>query len=381
MKKDLVGAREKIDKIDKEISALFLERMQTVKDVALYKKENNLHVLHPAREQEVLVNVTKGMDDDMTEYAKLLYNTMFDVSRAYQDKCVMGEDKFLSMIADAVQNRQSKFPKHATVACQGVQGSNSMTACQKIFSVPDIMYMNSFDAVFKAVDSGLCQYGVLPLENNLHGSVTEVYDLMKKHNFQIVRSAKVRIHHHLLAKNGTSMEDVKEIYSHPQAIGQCSEFLQTCKNVKVIPYENTATSAEMVANSSENNLAAISGKECVQLYNLNVLNDDIQNSYNNFTRFICISKNPEIYTGANRISMMFTLPHHPGSLYSIISKMSAAAVNISKLESRPIPGMDFEFMFYIDFDGDITDENVQKLLAQIKHTADKFTYLGSYCEV
>ncbi len=377
----LEESRKRIDEIDNQISTLFLERMNVASQVAKYKQENKMTILDSGREGEVLANVTRDIPDDMVEYMKLLYNTLFAVSKSYQEMCIVGKSEVEKEVERAIGNATAVFPKRATVACQGIKGSNSMTACKKIFSVPDIMYMDNFAAIFKAVESGLCKYGMLPIENNLHGSVTEVYDLMKKHNFKIVRSVKVKITHTLLAKKGAKLKDIKTIYSHPQAIGQCSNFLERNPNVKVVEYDNTATAAEFVANNDDKTVAAIASQDCAKLYGLEVIDDNVQNSHNNYTRFICIAKEGEIYKGSNKISLMFTLPHNPGSLYSILSKFTSVGVNVSKLESRPIPAMDFEFMFYIDFDGDICDIESRRLLTQVEQSADYFSYLGSYWEI
>jgi len=235
-------------------------------------------------------------------------------------------------------------------------------ACDRIFSLPNILYFRHFEGVFQAVQNGLCRYGILPIENSSYGSVTKVYDLMKKYDFHIAKSLKMLISHALLAKPETRMETITEIVSHEQAIGQCSEFLREHKDIKITVCENTAMAAQMVANSDRTDLAAISSKNCADLYGLTVLNSSIQNSEINYTRFICISKELEIYPGADKISLMLTLPHCPGSLYTTIAKFAALGLNLTKLESRPIPGKDFEFMFYFDFEASIYSEEVIRLL-------------------
>ncbi len=377
----LDNSRNKINKIDEKLANLFKERMEVVNGIAQYKKENNLPILVAGREREIIYSVTKDMDDQMAEYTKILYTTMFDLSKAYQEHTVVGVHPLQTKITNTILNTNKTFPKSAIVACQGIEGANSSTACDKIFSRASITYFNDFEGVFKAVDQGLCDYGILPIENSLHGSVTGVYDLMSKYDFQIVRSVKVKIQHTLLAKKGTDIKNVKEIYSHPQALAQCNDFFKEHKSFSPCNYANTGMAAEMVANSNRDDIAAIADEGCAQLYNLEIIKSDIQNSDNNHTRFICISKKAEIYPGADKVSLMFTISHQPGSLYNIISKFSAIGVNMSKLESRPIPGKDFEFMFYVDFDADITEVNIQKLITQIQSNCKKFSYLGSYKEV
>ncbi len=242
------------------------------------------------------------------------------------------------------------------------------------------MYFNSFEGVFNAVEKGLCQYGILPIENSSYGSVGTVYDLMRNYNFHIVKSIRLRINHSLLAKPGTKLKDVKEIFSHEQAIGQCGEFLKTLKDVKITICENTARAAKMVAESERDDVAAICSRDCMELYGLESLNNNIQVSDNNYTRFICISKNLEIYPGANKISLMLTLPHRPSSLYHMIAKFAALGVNLTKLESRPVPGSDFEFMFYFDMEASVYSPELVNLLGQLENQPELFVFLGSYSE-
>ncbi len=377
---DLKEIRNRIDDIDTELVRLFKERMEVVSDVAAYKRANGLPVLNAQRERDIIARVTDGLDDEMAAYMKTWFTTMFEVSRSYQNHTNNPAAKTVKLIEEALLPADVLFPKSAVVACQGVEGANSQIACDKLFDRPKIMYMSSFDSVFTAVDKGLCKYGILPIENSLHGSVVGVYDLMKKYSFHIVRSVKVKIDHMLMAPIGTELKDIKEIYSHEQALAQCSEYLSSL-GVKIIPCENTAVAAKMVAESGRKDVAAISSKNCAELYNLTILSDKIQNSENNYTRFICISKELEIYPGANKISVMFTVPHRPGSLYAMISKFSVLGVNLTKLESRPIPGRDFEFIFYVDFDASVYSKEIKALIAALEEEPEFFAFLGNYSEV
>ena len=234
--------------------------------------------------------------------------------------------------------------------------------------------------MFGAVDKGLCRYGILPVENSLHGSVTNIYDLMKKYRFYIVHSVKLKINHALLAKPGVRLKDVKVVYSHEQALAQCSQFLKD-KNYEIQVHENTALAAKFVSESPRDDIAAIASMNCSELYGLDILNDNIQNNENNYTRFICISKNLEIYPGARRISLVMTIPHRPGSLYHLMTKFSTLGINLTKLESRPIPDRDFEFMFYFDLDVSVYDEVVTKLFSLLENGTDHFVFLGCYAEI
>ncbi len=376
---ELKDIRNKIDCIDDELVRLFRERMAIVSDVAAYKREKGLPVLNSQRERDIVSRVTEDMDDTMASYTKTWFNTIFECSRSYQNSRNCPKTETEKRIEASLLPAETLFPKSAVVACQGVEGANSQLACDKLFERPKIMYMKSFDSVFTAVDKGLCKYGILPIENSLQGSVISVYDLMKKYRFHIVRSVKIKIDHMLMAKPGVKLSDIKEIYSHEQALAQCSDFLSTL-GVKLIPCENTATAAKILSESDRRDIAAISSKSCAELYDLSILSENIQNSDNNYTRFICISKELEIYPGANKISIMFTVPHKPGSLYSIISKFSVLGVNLTKLESRPIPGKDFEFMFYLDFEASVYARDIRHLISTLEEEPEFFAFLGNYLE-
>lgn len=377
---NLEEIRKDIDKVDSQIAQLFMERMDLALQVARTKEEHNLAVVNHSREKEILHRISGEVGEPMDGYARILFNTLFDLSRSYQNNYLSRISDIAERIEKALEETPKLFPKKAVVACQGVQGSYSQAACEKLFEVPSTMYFNSFEGVFNAVEKGLCQYGILPLENSSYGSVGTVYDLMKNYNFHIVKSIRLRVNHSLLAKPGTQLKDVKEIFSHEQAIGQCGEFLKTLKDVKITVCENTARAAKMVAESGRNDVAAICSRDCIELYGLESLNNNIQVSDNNYTRFICISKNLEIYPGANKISLMLSLPHRPSALYHMIAKFSALGVNLTKLESRPVPGSDFEFMFYFDMEASVYSPEFVNLLGQLENQPEIFVFLGSYSE-
>ncbi len=275
---------------------------------------------------------------------------------------------------------KKEFPTKAVIACQGIRGSNSEAACRALIPDADIMFMNSFDAVFSAVDRGLCEYGILPVENSIHGSVTAVYDLMKKHSFRIVRAVRQHINHVLLANRGTKLADVREILSHPQALAQCSDMLGKMKNVKITSAENTAVAAKIVADSGRNDIAAIADTLCADLYGLDIIKHGIQNSETNLTRFICIAKEEEVYPDADKISIMFKLPNEPNSLCSVLSEFAALNLNLTKIESRPVCEA-FEFMFYLDFEAKLSDAGVSELIDKLRSRLEYFEFLGNYREI
>lgn len=378
---DIQELRQEIDRVDEELIRLFRRRMAAAAQIAQYKKQHNLPVLDRLREREVLARAAEAAGPELEEYARVLFATLFDLSRSYQTGQTIGESPLTKEILSAAESTPKLFPTKGLVACQGVEGAYSQIACDKLFKNPSILYFRSFEGVFQAVEKGLCQYGLLPIENSSYGSVNGVYDLMHRYHFHIIRSIRLHIDHHLLAKGGTKREEIREIFSHEQAVGQCSAYLAARPEVKVTICENTAAAAKMVAESPRRDVAAISSHDCAQLYGLQVLDEHIQDRENNYTRFICISKDLAIYPGANRISLMFSVSHKPGSLYHMIAKFAALDINLTKLESRPIPGKDFEFLFYFDMEASVWSEKVMRLLAELSSGNELFVFLGCYSEI
>ena len=378
---DLSQLRSQIDNIDDQLIALFGQRMEVAAQIGDYKKQNNMPIYVPAREREKLLDVSQKAGAEMANYTRVLYSMIFELSRSYQSKRTMNTTELHEKITKAIENTPQLFPQTPMVACQGVEGAYAQIACEKIFKAPFIMYFKNFDGVFNAIDQGLCQYGVLPIENSTAGSVKKVYDLMIRHNFSIVRTFRLKVDHNLLALPGANLNGIKEIYSHEQAINQCSAFLATLPGVKVIPVENTAVAAQMVANSGRTDVAALSSRACAELYGLSCLASCIQDKGNNYTRFICIAKNLEIYPGSDKTSIMMVLSHKPGALYKVLARLYTLGINVTKLESRPIPDRDFEFMFYFDLETSIYSEEFVQLMCELDELCEEFKYMGSYCEV
>lgn len=378
---DINELRTSIDDIDKKLVELLCERMEVAAEIGKYKRANNLPVYDPARERALFDRVADLAGDEFGSYIRVLYSTMTDISRSYQRKLLGSSGELAARMQAALDNTDKLFPQGGVVACQGVEGAYSQLACEKLFKSPSIMYFGSFEDVFRAVDKKLCRYGVLPIENSTAGSVNKIYDLMAKFKFHIVRSVRIQVGHALLARKGASLSDIREIYSHEQAINQCSEFLAAHKDIKVTVCENTAVAARMVAESGRNYIAALSSPGCAELYDLSALCDNVCDHIGNYTRFICIARDLEIYPGADKTSIMLKIPHKPGSLYRVMARFNALGINLEKLESRPKPGSDFEFMFYFDINASVYSKELFELICELEADLDGFKYFGSYTEI
>ena len=376
---ELSEIREKINAVDDQLLDLFLKRMELAEEVAAYKNEHHLPILNKQREREVLAKVTEKAGDK-ERYAYHLYSTLFELARSRQAELISAPTRVAAQIKASLATGGELFPQTGLVACQGVEGGNSQVACDRLLPRGNIVFVKTFGAVVSAVESGLCKFGVLPIENSANGSVRAVYELLQQHNLSIVRSTRLCIRHELLALPGVKMSDITEIYSHEQALGQCSKFLNGLNGVRIIPCANTAVAAKMVAESGNRHAAAISSHACTALYGLDCINDNINDSDNNYTRFICVTKEPTIYAGANRISLIISTENKPGALYEILSKLAALDINMSKLESCPVTGRNFEFIFFLEIEASVQDPSVLAMLEEMERCCADFHFLGSYAE-
>ena len=376
---ELSEIRTKIDAVDDQLLQLFLERMSLSEEVAAYKNEHHLPILNKAREREILAKVMEKAGDK-ERYAYHLYSTLFELGRSRQAELISAPTKVAAQIKTSLAAGSELFPQTGLVACQGVEGANQQVACDHLLPRGNIVYVKTFAAVVSAVESGLCKFGVLPIENSSNGSVRAVYDLLQTHKLSIVRSTRLCIRHELLALPGVKLEDITEIYSHEQAIGQCSKFLNGLNGVRVIPCANTAVAAKMVAESGNRHAAAISSHPCAALYGLECISATIQDSDNNNTRFICVTKDPIIYAGANRISLIIGCDNKPGALFEILSKLAALGINMTKLDSCPVTGRNFEFIFFLEIEASVQDPSVLAMLEELERSCASFNFLGSYAE-
>ena len=378
--KDLSEIRKELDLIDDELILLYQKRMALSKEVGLNKAKTGKMVNDSERENAIVYRLANKTPSELHLYVKELYKTIFDTSKAYQSNFITLTSKTVERLNEILSKEREIMPITASVACQGIKGANSGDAARKIFPVSNITYFKNFEGVFNAVDKGLCEYGKLPIENSTAGSVLEVYDLMKKYKFHIVKSVRSKIDHCLVGVTGVDIAEIKTVYSHPQALSQCAEYLKKL-GIEGVAVENTAVAAKMVAEKGDKTVGALCSSDCASVYGLKILEKCVQDSSSNYTRFICISKELKVYKGADRISVMTSLSHKPGSLNDILSKFSSLGLNLTKIESRPIMNSEFEFMFYFDFFGDVSDKEVKNLIAELENGSDNFAFLGSYSEI
>lgn len=375
----LEDLRKKIDVIDDKIVSLYLDRLNVSKEIGEEKIKTSSPINVKDRENDVLFRLLKKVDnEDKKSYIKQLYDFVFMQSKNYQQSLQTIHSSQIDTYRNELLKERKVFPISASVACQGVEGAYSETATKKLFEVSNITYFKNFENVINAVNSGLCEYGVLPLENSTAGSVLPVYDALSENKCFIVRSIQIDVGHCLAVKNKDAK--IKTIYSHSQALEQCKNFI---KSIGAIPMEtdNTAVAAKLVKESSDDSIAAICNEDCASLYGLQVKNKDIQDSVVNRTTFICISKDLLITEGANKVSLLTTLEHKPGSLSVLLNRFYIEHLNLTKLVSRPRIGKDDEFLFYFDFEGDVEKKSVLNLLSDLENTAEVFSFLGSYKEV
>lgn len=317
---DINDLRSQIDELDNEIVTMFLKRLSLCEDVGKYKLKNGLPILDTRREEELLEAKTKGFSGQDKKDIIKLFTTIMDISKNRQQRLSSG---------------------NTTVAYCGTKGAFAYFAAKTISLDEPVQYPSFFDT-FNAVEKGEVDLGVLPIENTTSGSVLEIYDLLFKSNNFIVGELTIPVHHCLLSCG--DFAGVTTIVSHPQAVSQCSRFLNA-HSFKINLEVNTAIAAQKCAKSGDTSVGVIASKECGQLYGLNVLMEDIQDNDNNTTRFIVVSRKSSTAFGANKASLTFTLPHRHGALLEILNRFNG--VNLTKIESRPVG--DFEYRFYLDF--------------------------------
>jgi chorismate mutase/prephenate dehydratase len=301
-----------------------------------------------------------------------------DASRALQHKIIGGGKELRDTITNSFTDGELSADG-APVACQGVDGAYSGVTAEKLFPNSPVKFYKQFEDVFEAVNKGDAKFGIIPVENSTAGSVHESYDLIMKYRFYVVGAYELKIDHCFCAKEGTKYEDITDVYSHPQALSQCNNFLKHF-DFTGINFSNTAAAAEYVANSNKSNIGVICSELAAKKYGLKILKRDVQNNNNNRTRFIVISKELVIGNNADKISLIFSAPHTTGSLYRVLGRFSMAGLNLTKLESRPIENADFSYHFYVDVMGSVKDESTLDLVCALSDELPEFEFLGNYYE-
>lgn len=367
----LADVRRDIDAIDQALLPLFIERMKISERVAEIKNRAGLPVLNQQREDEILERV-REQGGDYGASAADLYASIMAISRQRQQEMLEGTgfQELLGIAGDRLPT------EGAAVLCQGVEGAYSHQAAKNIFPGGKITFYPRFDAVFEALEKGEGEFGVIPVENSAAGSVAEAYGLILKYRYYIVSALSLTVNHCLAARVGTV---VKKVVSHPQALQQCGGFLRA-HDLQREEFSNTAVAASFVAESGEPGLAAICSRQAAEKYGLEILAEGIQDDKNNHTRFAVVSKKPYLCKGADKISLCFTLPNITGSLYRVLERFALSGLNLTKIESRPIKGSNFDYDFYLDFQGNLREMGVKSLLSALQEELPRFSFLGNYSE-
>ena len=363
--------RQKINETDEMLVKLFIERMVLAAKVGEYKSEKNMKIYDPVRERDIIERFANGVkiDFDIKYIEQFLENLMF-LSRRLQ-KDIISRKQEVSEIKNLDTN--------IAIGYQGVPGCYSYQVGLEYFGEEiETLSCHSFRDVFEALAKGKIQYGVLPIENSTSGSINDVYDLLREYEFYIVGEKCLRVEHNLLAVEGAEISDIREVYSHLQGLIQCSTFLSQYPKWKQIPYFDTAGSAEYVAKEGLKSKACIAGKKAASVYGLSVISRDIQDNRNNSTRFVIISKEKLDIKNADKISIVFSVPHRPGTLYGILRHFAEGNCNLMKIESRPLEDKAWEYFFYVDFNGNVNEEGIKGILADVEKECSYLRLLGNY---
>lgn len=358
--------RDEIDNIDKELISLFEKRMDIAKKVAEYKKNNNLPILNEEREKEVILkNVNLLENKEYSKATQAFFEKIMEISREIQEDLINSDE------VEAVR-----------IGYQGVKGSFSEEALIKYFEKYDeVKNYEEFIDVFEALKKDEIKYGVLPIENSYTGAITEVYDLLVKYNFYIVGEECIKINQHLLGIKDGSINRIEEIYSHPQGFAQSKSFLNTLDNVKLIPYHNTAISAKYVSESKDITKAAIGSRRASEIYNLDILKENINDNKDNHTKFIIIGKKLRYDMECNKISVVFSLEDRAGTLYNLLRYFAENNINMMKIESRPNKDESWKYLLYVDFEGNLDNTFVKSALNLIEKNSIYFKIIGNYKRV
>ena len=363
--------RKNIDEIDLKIKDLFIERMQVAEAVAEYKSDTGDKILKPEREDEVIRQLTDGMDDEMKfAYASFIKKIM-EVSRTFQYR------KMLELGAEFQMDFQEQEVEAKTVCYQGLSGSYSEMAAGNIFPEAESRPVRSFEDVFVSINEGQADAGVLPLMNTTAGGVYEVYDLLHTYNLYINYSDIIKVDHCLASVKGAKLDEIKEVHSHPQALAQSAEFLKQ-HGITGIESMNTAIAARDVANSMDRTKAAICSAEAADRYGLEILYESVNHNKENATKFVAVSKQLVVEENHDRIAVVFACAHRSGSLASVLGIFGDYGVNLTEIHSRPDPKNPWEYLFYVDFTGNLKDGRIRTMFYQLYEELPFVKIIGSY---
>lgn len=376
--KSLEELRQEIDGIDRELLNLFVKRMGVCNQVADYKRSVGMPVLDAKREREVLSAKMELLENTaLKDEVYTFFSSVMAISRGLQKKNLsdLPKEDLLGDILSASACRK-KEPK---VCFFGAKGSYSEVAAQRYFGNGTTHFSaDTFADVFEALQDEKADYAVLPIENSSTGAIVDVLELLRTYRYYIVGEIKLAIRHCLLGKKGTNISKITKVYSHEQGILQSRQFLNSIGKPKTEVCQSTSESAKIVAESQDETVAAIAGMQSAELYDMEILAENINSSNVNTTRFVIVGRNPEVTEGCDKISVAFTLPHESGELHRVMSCFARGGLNLLKLESRPIPDKRFEYRFFVDYTGNLLDEKVRSVTDEVIAETLEFQMLGNY---
>ncbi len=374
---DLLELRDRIDEIDRSIVELYEERMDICKEVAEYKIKSGKKVLDRERESSKLQSLTAMAGNDFYRHGiKELFEQIMSMSRKLQyqllsEAGVIGHLPFIGV--DELEKEKSR------VVFQGVEGANSEAAMRAYFGDQvNSFHVETFREAMEAIEEGMADFAVLPIENSSAGIVSDIYDLLVEFENFIVGEQVIKIESCLMGIPGSTLDDIQTVYSHPQALMQGARYLNEHRKWQQISMLNTAAAAKMVAESHDKTKAAVGNSLAAKLYGLEILVPEISSNTDNSTRFIIVT-NQKIYRkDAGKISICFELAHESGSLYRAMSHFIYNNLNMCKIESRPIEGHNWEYRFFIDFEGNLNEGAVKNALRGLRDETRNMRILGNY---
>lgn len=374
---DLLELRNQIDQVDHEIVRLFETRMSLVEGVAESKLETGKQVFDPKRENEKLEQLRRLASTAFNQTGvEEIFRQLMSISRKRQYQMLVDNHRADGIGFNKVEHLNFS---EIDVVFQGVEGAYSFAAMKQFFG-QDVKsrHVETWTEALEMVANRTVQYAVLPIENSTAGIVSDIYDLMLEYPVYIVGEELLRIEHKLMAKKGTRPEEIQKVYSHPQALAQCKEFLSAHPAYHQEAMLNTAVAAQKVASDEDPHSAAIASSAAAEQFGLEILFSEGLSEKKNETRFIIIAAEPIFEVAANSISICFELPHECGTLYTILSHFIFNRLNLTKIESRPIAGRPWEYRFFIDFDGNLEESGVKNALFGIKEETKDLRILGNY---